>query len=220
MQDMNGMSPGMQGIGQAPWGQGTGPQQQIAAAPAKTGFGLESLKADWQAASTPKKLLLGMGPFLILAVIFAWPDDGAGRGTGPRPAGSGSAGTSASMTGTAPGQPPVGLGGNELPVANPANMNPATNPAVPNSGVQMGVSSPIPTPPISSAPSAASAKGTAPATPSTSSKKSQERLAADAWTEGNFEVAAKIYDQLSQQHPENPAFREAARICRDKMNNH
>ena len=45
-------------------------------------------------------------------------------------------------------------------------------------------------------------------------KKTVERAAADAWAEGNFEVAAKMYDDLATQQPGNPAYREAARILR------
>lgn len=48
-------------------------------------------------------------------------------------------------------------------------------------------------------------------------KKTKERAAADAWAEGNFEVAVRIYDELAQQNPQNPAFREAARILRERL---
>ncbi|WP_394847224.1 hypothetical protein LZC95_07120 [Pendulispora brunnea] len=46
-------------------------------------------------------------------------------------------------------------------------------------------------------------------------KKSTERLAADAVVEGKFGEAAKLYDQLAQQNPGNPAYKEAARIMRE-----
>ena len=239
MQGMQGMQgqPGMQGMNQNPWGGGTGPQQQIVAAPAKTGFGLDSLKADWNAASTPKKLLLGMGPFLILAVIFAWPSD---DGKGPSPAPSGSAMTSMSAPGQLPmmqnggmqnGQTPGGQAlpmGNGLGGANSFNPNPGAGMGNTGGGVQLGVSpvaaTPTPPPAVPTPPPSSSAKSVTPAASAaagtTPLKKSQERLAADAWTEGNFELASKLYEQLSQQHPENPAFREAARICHEKMSTH
>ena len=94
-------------------------------------------------------------------------------------------------------------------------------------GVQLGVSpvAPTPAPPAipSAAPSAkagAAAGSATPAPGTTPLKKTQERLAADAWTEGNFELASRLYGELSTQHPENPAFREAARICHEKMSTH
>jgi len=46
-------------------------------------------------------------------------------------------------------------------------------------------------------------------------KKSTERSAADAVVEGKFGDAARLYDQLAQQNPGNPAYKEAARIMRE-----
>jgi len=45
-------------------------------------------------------------------------------------------------------------------------------------------------------------------------QKSLERQAADAVAEGQFDVAAKIYDQLAAQNPNELKFKEAARILR------
>jgi outer membrane protein assembly factor BamD (BamD/ComL family) len=41
-----------------------------------------------------------------------------------------------------------------------------------------------------------------------------ERQAADALRAGRRDQAAQLYDQLAAQHPENPAYKEAARILR------
>ena len=43
---------------------------------------------------------------------------------------------------------------------------------------------------------------------------SLERQASDALRQGKRDQAAQLYDQLAQQHPENPAYKEAARILR------
>jgi predicted Zn-dependent protease len=43
---------------------------------------------------------------------------------------------------------------------------------------------------------------------------SLERQAADALRAGKRDQAAVLYDQLAAQHPENPAYKEAARIIR------
>jgi hypothetical protein len=45
----------------------------------------------------------------------------------------------------------------------------------------------------------------------------RERTAADYVSTGQYEQAAQIYDQLAQEHSENPAFGEAARILRRKL---
>jgi hypothetical protein len=43
-----------------------------------------------------------------------------------------------------------------------------------------------------------------------------EREAVDALARGNFAQAASLYDRLVQVHPNDPLFREAARIARRK----
>ena len=45
----------------------------------------------------------------------------------------------------------------------------------------------------------------------------RERKAADYVSTGQYEQAAQIYDRLASDHVDNPAFREAARILRVKM---
>jgi hypothetical protein len=42
-------------------------------------------------------------------------------------------------------------------------------------------------------------------------------MAADDVATGQYDLAAQIYDTLAQDHPENPAFAEAARILRQKL---
>ena len=47
--------------------------------------------------------------------------------------------------------------------------------------------------------------------------RTNERKAADAWAEGNYELAAQMYDELARQQPGNPAFSTAASILRQKL---
>jgi hypothetical protein len=44
-----------------------------------------------------------------------------------------------------------------------------------------------------------------------------ERQAVDLVASGQYERAAFVYDQLARQSPEQPAYREAARILRAKF---
>ena len=43
-----------------------------------------------------------------------------------------------------------------------------------------------------------------------------ERAAVDAVAAGSYEAAAKMYEDLAKAHPENKAYKEAARILRAK----
>jgi hypothetical protein len=52
--------------------------------------------------------------------------------------------------------------------------------------------------------------------PGQAGKKSLERDAADAVAAGLYDDAARLYDELAKQHPEDPVFAEAARIMREK----
>jgi outer membrane protein assembly factor BamD (BamD/ComL family) len=45
-----------------------------------------------------------------------------------------------------------------------------------------------------------------------------ERQAIDLVAQGQYGKAVDIYDQLAQQHPEQPAFKEAARLLRQRTN--
>jgi len=67
---------------------------------------------------------------------------------------------------------------------------------------------PVPTSVPSTAPSASSWK--------TDGKRTLERVAIDAVAAGAFDQAAKIYMELAEAHPDNAAYREAARILRAK----
>jgi hypothetical protein len=47
-------------------------------------------------------------------------------------------------------------------------------------------------------------------------EKTLQRKAVDAFVAGSYEEAARLYDQLAKQHPENPAYAAAANIARAK----
>ncbi len=49
-------------------------------------------------------------------------------------------------------------------------------------------------------------------------KRTPERDAIDLVSQGQYGKAADIYDQLAQQHPEQPAYKEAARILHLRAN--
>jgi len=44
-----------------------------------------------------------------------------------------------------------------------------------------------------------------------------ERAAVDAVVAGSYADAARLYDQLAATHPDRPAYAEAARILRAKL---
>jgi outer membrane protein assembly factor BamD (BamD/ComL family) len=64
------------------------------------------------------------------------------------------------------------------------------------------------------APSARLSERSAKATSSGPSKRSPEREALDLAADGSYEEAAARYEALASMHPEDPTFKEAARILR------
>jgi hypothetical protein len=57
------------------------------------------------------------------------------------------------------------------------------------------------------------------ATPPSAGKRTPEREALDTAAAGAFEDAAKRYDVLAASHPDDPSYKEAARILRAKAGN-
>jgi predicted component of type VI protein secretion system len=153
-----------------------------------------TIAESWKLASVPQKAILVLMPFAIAAmfVIFDDKDKAAGAPSASRQRPSASASSLPAST-----KPPP------TPVAPPE---------------------PVPTPapePSASAPSVAETAATN--APAAAAKprgkeppKSEERMAADLVAAGNFAEAAAAYDNLAQKHPESKAFREAARILREK----
>jgi hypothetical protein len=64
----------------------------------------------------------------------------------------------------------------------------------------------------------ATATTSAPAKPLPKGKVTLEREAVDFVGQGQYLKAAEIYDQLAAQHPDQPVYREAARILRARGN--
>ncbi len=150
--------------------------------------------AEWKATSGPKKALLALLPFAFFAVYVLFDDPSRQAAappaatTAPSPA-TGTATTVApARPAAAPTQPPP-----EAPAPAATVVTPQTRAAIPPTAV------PGPAP-------AAVAAGRA--TP--------ERQAVDAVVAGAYADAARRYDDLAREHPEQPVYREAARILRAK----
>jgi len=90
-----------------------------------------------------------------------------------------------------------------------------TKPTKPTKTAEPEELEPTPTP-AKPAPSPSPTVKAAPPAP-TSSQKTAERAAVDAVAAGAWEPAAKMYEDLAKAHPENPAYKEAARILRAKI---
>ena len=75
------------------------------------------------------------------------------------------------------------------------------------------------TAPTTTAPATTTAPtATAPVPPPTPTKgRSLDRQAVDLALQGQFAKAAELYDQLAAQHPDQPAYKEAARLLRSRM---
>jgi hypothetical protein len=145
------------------------------AAPGKPSVGSE-IKAQWKAASGPKKAILLLLPVAFVFVIYGFQDDEAPTRTRTR---SSSSAASASETET-------------IASVEPPKVIPPTPTSLPS----------IPAPSAS--------------TPRTDGKRTLERAAVDAVVAGAYDQAAKMYAELAEAHPDNGAYREAARILRAK----
>ncbi len=220
-----------------------GQMQAPAGAPAAaSGSPLAKLKQEFSSFSPVKRLTLVLLVFAIPAsgfFLLANDDEPTGPAaanvsTQQQPAASAAAANNnvppvnpqasaaAQAAGThAPGMP--NAGGQPASVGvqgfNPANAAPsAASTAASASGAASG-KRPAPPPQTPAAPAVSGVKlpSELPALATTvpmPAQKSLERLASDAVAEGQFDVAAGYYDQLAQQFPNEPKYREAARILR------
>jgi hypothetical protein len=72
--------------------------------------------------------------------------------------------------------------------------------------------------PTAVAPTAPTTVNTAPVAPTAApTARTLERAAADAYAEGNLPLALQLYERLAREHPENPAFADAARMIRERL---
>ncbi len=168
--------------------------------PIKQGF--NRAVAEWKAMPPLRKVIFGSFPGVALLVYFMLFDDDAPppQVRHPKPPPSGQI-TSVTSTGSTMTGTPTTV------VTVPTT--PTVVPAVPNTAPTVAVTVPVPT--LTTATTTAIAplpKGT----------RTLERQAIDLAAQGQYAKAVEIYEQLAQQHPEQPAFREAARLLRQRTN--
>jgi hypothetical protein len=229
-----------QGMPGQPWGMpGGNPNATVPAQHAIAQSPLDKFKADW-AGFPPGKRAIYIGcPFLMVAaLIFLFSDSPADAGkTAPVP--SSSSATANPAGGTAGANPmagstlggglqngmqgatvPAGFQGGSLqPTATAAATtnifgNPPPTPTASTSGAASGGAGSKP-PPTSA--TAGDGGALEPGMGVETKNKTNERKAADAWAEGNYELAAQMYDELAREQPGNPAFPAAASILRQKL---
>ena len=210
---MQGYGPGMQPMPQGmqpgmPYAQGSGPLPQMMLPNAETGRiqpppeelkGFKKAVAEWKAMPPLRKFIVGTFPGVALLVYFMLFDDKPQPRRIPQPPPSGSVAATASA-------PSAGPSVSAAPSAT------GSVAVMPTASSSVGV---MPT--ASVAPSASSAPiPTASAKPPTApkGKHSIEREAIELVGQGQYTKAADLYDQLAQQHPEQPAYKEAARLLR------
>jgi len=160
---------------------------------------LDQLKQQWKAASLPKKAILFLLPVAFVMVVFGMDDDPPSKRGSLKTTPSTTTATSSSATEDEP--------------------KPKPKPKATATAEDLDEPAPKPKPKPSAAPvaTASASANSKPANPSTAgSAKTPERVAVDAVAAGSWEPAAKAYDELAQAHPENPAYKEAARILRAK----
>lgn len=146
------------------------------------------LREQWKLASFPQKCILLLMPFAIASMFFIFDDNDKAQSKGKRSAASASA-----------------LAISSAAVPSASGSASATVEAVATAAETARLPEPVAT--ATAAPTRRGSK---------EPPKSQQRLAADTMAAGNYADAAKLYDQLAKEHAEVPAYREAARILRDK----
>lgn len=152
---------------------------------------LDQLKDGWKQASLPKKAIALLLPVAFVMVIFGLDDK-------PEPpAEAEAAATSASASSKPKPKPTASV--TDDPSDDPEPPKPKPTVSAPPVKKDPPPSKKPPEPPIAMA-----------------KDKTAERVAVDAVAAGAWDPAAKAYDDLAKQHPENPAYKEAARILRAK----
>ncbi|MFO0677790.1 MAG: hypothetical protein U0169_14735 [Polyangiaceae bacterium] len=171
-----------------------------------------ALAREWRDASLPKKAIVLLMPFALVATWFVFDGgdattSGSSARTGPTTSLGGTTrdGSVAPRDGSVDPRGPVVVvvGPNGPSVPADLHVDAASTAVAPVSSASPMPSSRLPP----SSPSATS-KGPAP--------KSAERAAIDAVASGSYLEAARLYDELAAARPDKPAFHEAARILRGK----
>jgi hypothetical protein len=157
---------------------------------ATTGAGAKALEA-WRASSPVKKATLALLPFALVGALFIMQDQPAPSPKGSRPAASASVAAATKDAGATPrGATTVTVGASVDAGTEVAASDPPVIPDVPPKAV-----------------------------PPSPGKRTPEREALDTAAAGAFEDAAKRYDTLAASHPDDPSYKEAARILRAKAGN-
>ncbi len=184
----------------APQPQGERPTPASTEATAKPGF--------WQSTSTPKKITLLLMPLVLVAsyyLLFAEPPRPPPVAKQAKPPATATATTATSVA---------------TSVADNKERNEASEGKPAGPGAVALETTTTTTRTGSSSSRGADAHhealaGNGPG-PAGKSGKSAERTALDLAKSGSYDEAAKAYDALAAQHPEDPTFKDAARILHDK----
>ena len=212
---MQAYAPGMQPMqqpGMMPYAQGSGPLPQMMGPGQETGRiqpppeelkGFKKAVAEWKAMPPLRKFIVGTFPGVALLVYFMLFDDKPQPRRVPQPPPSGSVAATASAPSTTPSasvSAPIPTA--SVPVMPSASASVAV---MPSASVAPSASS-APIPVASAKPPPTVPKG----------KHTTERDAIELVSQGQYTKAAELYEQLAQQHPEQPAYKEAARLLRLK----
>jgi hypothetical protein len=166
----------------------------------------DRLSKEWKETSTVKKVLLFLMPLMLPVVWFTFgeepPPRRATTATGTTPAASGGGPPTASAT-QPYGYPALSAAAQQVPP--PLDTTAAVLPPPPRQRPAL---------PAASADARVAAQDASTGAPAADRR---EHQAADYVATGQYDQAAMLYERLALEHPENPAFREAARILRAKL---
>jgi hypothetical protein len=202
-----------------------------------------AMVAAWRSASLVKKITFFLLPLAFVAVLWPEPPPPPGpaataRGTGsasPTPSGTpvrtgpAASASAAPKASTAPAAGSASAAGKPVASTSPpaasvvAALNSgAANPSAPPAAEGKKSGAAESAAPAASAPSAASAAASASADRLAAQRPAgpaYERSAVDAAFAGKWQDAIRFYDRLAEAHPDDPVFKEAARIIREtKLN--
>jgi len=166
----------------------------------------QKVQREWAAASPLRRALFATLPVAVLLAL--WLVFAGGEPPPPRTA---AVTPSATTTATPPvPTPTIPPAAQDNPAAWPPVVPPLPPPPPP---VPPGPRTNTPQPVPSSSAAAAGGAGDAGAVNSDR----RQRQAGDAVATHQYDVAIRLYDELAAEHPQNPAFHEAARILRGKL---
>jgi hypothetical protein len=157
--------------------------------PAGGGPTAKALEA-WRASSPVKKATLVLLPFALVGALFIMQDQPAPAPRAARPASTTSSVAAAAKDAGAPVQ---AMASPDAGASGPETA-PSDQPAAPDAPPRVAAALPP-------------------------GKRTPEREALDTAAAGAFEDAAKRYDVLAASHPDDPSYKEAARILRAKAGN-